>query len=55
MTKPPPAVGEFKNWHYRRKPTHIGFYSRATFEYITAHWPATRVFGGMDVVLLRKP
>ena len=44
----------FKNWHYRRDPTHVVFYSAETFEFIAAerNWKCKII--SKDIVLMKK-
>jgi hypothetical protein len=51
------ALGEtaFARWHYKNDPTHIIFFSRATFEWLAENWQARLIFVGRDVVLIQKP
>lgn len=44
----------FSRWHYKNDPTHIRFFSTATFEYLAEHWRAELTVVGDDVVLFRK-
>lgn len=45
----------FRNWHYRRDPTHVVFYRLETFEFIARHhgWKCSSPCN--NVVLLNKP
>lgn len=54
MTKLVTSEMAFRNWHYIRDPTHICFYSQATFEYLAKHFSATVECVGSDVILLMK-
>ncbi|MDA1100365.1 MAG: class I SAM-dependent methyltransferase [Proteobacteria bacterium] len=59
MTKRVRSQQAFKTWHYITDPTHIGFFSEATFHWLVGRWsalgtPATLVIAGDDVVLIRK-
>lgn len=38
MTAIPPALEIFKSWAYRREETHVGFFSRKSFQYIANEW-----------------
>lgn len=55
MTKRVDDSRSFANWHYISDPTHVGFYSLATFQWLARGWPAELHVLGADVVLLRKP
>lgn len=46
---------DFRAWHYRRDPTHVVFYQRATLRYIAAIHGWSCEFPGRDVALMRKP
>lgn len=45
----------FSRWHYKNDPTHVCFFSRATFQWLARKWGATLTFEGNDVILLGKP
>ena len=44
----------FAHWHYKNDLTHIGFFSRDTFEWLANRWGCHIEFFGNDVVLLQK-
>ena len=44
----------FKNWHYRRDPTHVVFYRKKTFEVIGRQFKWTAYFPSPNVVLFQK-
>ncbi len=45
---------DFEQWHYRRDPTHVVFYSQATFEWIKKHLGFQRLeFPSRNVIVLR--
>lgn len=59
MTKRVRNPEAFKTWHYISDPTHIAFYSEATFKWLVRRWsvsenPANLVVTGADVVLIGK-
>ena len=54
MTKMVKNQQAFSRWHYINDPTHICFYSRATFEFIAAQVGAGVIFVANDVILLQK-
>lgn len=59
MTKRMRDQAAFRTWHYINDPTHIAFFSEATFQWLTGRWssmgaPATLVIAGGDVVLIEK-
>ena len=45
---------EFKNWHYRRDPTHVAFYRETTFQYIAGQLGWKCQFPAKDIVLMQK-
>jgi hypothetical protein len=45
----------FATWHYIRDPTHIGFFSRATFIWWAEAEGLEPVFAADDVILLHRP
>nr|WP_237732867.1 class I SAM-dependent methyltransferase [Shewanella schlegeliana] len=55
MTKRAGDLEAFSSWHYKGDPTHIRFYSTATFEWIAQHYGWTLEVLGNDVVLFTKP
>lgn len=55
MTKMVIDVDAFANWHYKNDPTHVIFFSRATFAYLAERDQLELEFIGNDVILLRKP
>ena len=44
----------FTRWRYTADPTHVCFFSRATFEWLAARWQATAAFLPRGVVVLGK-
>ncbi len=59
MTKRVRNQKAFGTWHYITDPTHIGYFSDATFRWLRGRWsmkgiPATLVIVGTDVVLMGK-
>ncbi len=45
----------FAGWHYRRDPTHIAFYRRATFAWLARRHGWTLTIPAKDVALLQRP
>ncbi|TXS94273.1 class I SAM-dependent methyltransferase [Parahaliea maris] len=45
----------FAGWHYKNDPTHVCFYSEATWRWWAAQQGALLEFIGADVMLLHKP
>jgi SAM-dependent methyltransferase len=46
---------DFARWHYRRDPTHVAFYSEATFRWIAEHLGfAAPQLAGERVVMLQR-
>lgn len=54
MTKRVTTQAAFANWHYINDPTHICFFSEATFEWWAAQHQLTVEFPEKDTVILRK-
>jgi hypothetical protein len=54
MTKLVISPEAFSRWHYIHDETHICFYSRETFEYISELYNADLEFIGNDVILMKK-
>ena len=55
MTKQVIDLEAFASWHYKYDPTHVSFFSRATFRYLAERDKLELEFIGNDVILLRKP
>jgi SAM-dependent methyltransferase len=55
MTKLVASPESFANWHYKTDPTHISFFSRATFEHLGKCWGSAPQFVGADVIIFHKP
>ncbi len=61
MTKRLTDPDAFAGWHYRRDPTHVCFFSEASFNWLGDHWRAAAgqtveaEITGPDTVLFRKP
>lgn len=53
MTKLVIDKERFANWHYKNDPTHICFYSQATFEYIAKQYQMNLEIIGSDVIILQ--
>ena len=45
---------KFANWHYRRDPTHVVFYRKATFVWLANHYDWSCEFPAKDVALMQK-
>lgn len=54
MTKRVIDQSRFSQWHYKNDPTHICFYSDATFEWMAKFFDMTLNIVGPDVVMLQK-
>ncbi len=54
MTKLAENHTAFAKWHYKNDPTHISFFSRQTFSWLSAKWGAQLTFVGNDVVLFQR-
>lgn len=54
MTKLAGDLEAFARWHYIRDPTHVCFFSEATWRWWTASRPATLEFIGRDVILITR-
>lgn len=55
MTKQAQNQSAFAQWHYIRDPTHVCFFSPATFRWLADQWTANLTAIGQDVTLLAKP
>ncbi|SFH83587.1 Methyltransferase domain-containing protein [Modicisalibacter xianhensis] len=55
MTKRVQSREAFAGWHYILDPTHVSFFSEATFEWLASHLDMQVEFPAADVVLLHKP
>ena len=45
----------FRDWHYRKDPTHVVFYRAETFRHVARDWGWTCEMPVKDVVLMRRP
>lgn len=54
MTQRPRDIAAYSKWQYILDPTHITFYSEASFHYIANHWPLKLEEMHKDVVVFRK-
>jgi SAM-dependent methyltransferase len=48
------AASGFSEWHYKNDPTHVCFFSRATFLWLVAQWNADLTLIEPDIVFLVK-
>lgn len=55
MTKRVTSKEAFVGWHYILDPTHVCFFSEATFHWLARHLGMRVEFPAADVVLLQKP
>lgn len=55
MTKRVKGPEAFSRWHYKLDPTHITFFSEASFHWIAEHYQLILEVIDQDVVLLKKP
>lgn len=51
MTKRVQNLQAFSRWHYKNDPTHIGFFSENSFNWLAEHWRAELKFPAADVAL----
>ncbi len=59
MTKRVRDRAAFRTWHYITDPTHVAYFSEATFHWLAGHWSANGALArleiiGADVVLIQK-
>lgn len=54
MTKRVDDLSSFSNWHYKNDPTHVCFFSLATFRWLAKHWDATLTVPEKDVVIFQR-
>ncbi|MDG1495267.1 MAG: class I SAM-dependent methyltransferase [Porticoccaceae bacterium] len=54
MTKLVASPEKFASWHYKSDPTHISFFSDATFNYLGERWGSAPEFICADVILFQK-
>ncbi len=54
MTKRVSDPDAFRTWHYITDPTHVSYFSDATFEWLAQRWSASLVVAGDDVVLIAR-
>lgn len=55
MTKRVTDKDAFKAWHYKNDPTHISFFSEATFNWLGDTWGCIPEIMDSDVVIFTKP
>lgn len=55
MTKRVIDVQRFATWHYKNDPTHVCFFSDATFLFLATKHQCDVEFIGNDIVLMQKP
>ncbi|MBS9404535.1 class I SAM-dependent methyltransferase [Halomonas sp. TRM85114] len=55
MTKRVTSKEAFARWHYIRDPTHVSFFSEATFVWLAKHLQLSLTLPTDDVALLHKP
>lgn len=54
MTKMVIDQKAFSSWHYIQDPTHICFFSRKTFEFLSRKWGCSLQFIDKDVIFFKK-
>lgn len=54
MTRPAPAAENFAAWHYKNDPTHVSFFSPATFAWLAEQWDAELTSCGDQVSILQR-
>ena len=54
MTKLVASPEKFANWHYKSDPTHISFFSVATFDYLGQLLGSAPQFIGADVIIFQR-
>lgn len=55
MTKLVHNQQAFGGWHYIHDPTHVCFFSQATWHWLAEHWGAAIRYQADDVVIFEKP
>ncbi len=54
MTKDLVQKEDFKQWFYKKEPTHIAFYNTQTYNWIAKNWNLKIVFREEDLVIFQK-
>lgn len=54
MTERWESVKRFLTWYYKTDPTHVSFYHRDTFDYITAHYGLTELLSDRNRIMILK-
>jgi len=54
MTKLVVDRKSFVNWYYKNEPSHVCFFSKATFQWLAGQWQADLDFAHEDVVIFSK-
>ncbi len=55
MTKLARDREAFAGWHYKNDPTHVSFFSHATFYWLGQRWGTVPDFVAGDAILMQKP
>ncbi|MFH1377358.1 MAG: class I SAM-dependent methyltransferase [Planctomycetota bacterium] len=55
MTSLAPSTDAFPDWHYKNDPTHVSFFRRETFQFLTQRDGLSLEIIGNDVIIARKP
>ena len=55
MTQLTPSDRPFLDWYYIKDPTHVCFFSRETWAWLSARWGAEIIYLEKNVVMFRKP
>ncbi|MEX0648906.1 MAG: class I SAM-dependent methyltransferase [Balneolaceae bacterium] len=55
MTKMVQDHNQFADWHYMKDDTHVTFYSKETFIWLSEQWNATVEFFGDRTIIFTKP
>lgn len=55
MTKRVISAERFATWHYKNDPTHVSFFSEATFSWLAAQFRLELILVGQDVVFFSNP
>lgn len=54
QTRQAVAMEAFPAWHYKNDPTHVNFFTPATFHWLAEHWRAELTIISHEVVMFRR-
>ena len=55
MTRRHDSTDDFARWVYKDDPSHVCFFSKASFQWLAQHWQAKLEFFDNDIMIIQKP